>query len=275
MARLAGFISTDHERKTAQNQGPDKPPPAARSFASTQSPISARTPSVPTPSWSHRSSNSSQTTPVATTPDQTSQAYHDWEVLSNDFQKWKKLFDNLRKPRVEPNMPTPFGPAIIYADIRVAATEMLYLAAQIHLARAHPSTPAPMPAAIGATAAQNGRLVAEIMRIQEGLWDSANFRHVKEGEDGRAVGGDGRAMDHVISALANCAWPMFVGGVQVRDDAQRNWMKTRLCDIYELSGFATAVFPPTIKEQNLTADASEERIRSCVGTTCEGHTEWV
>ena len=68
-------------------------------------------------------------------------------------------------------MPTPFGPAIIYADIRVAAAEMLYLAARIHLSRAHPTTPPFAPAAIGATAAQNGPLVAEIMRIQEGLWE--------------------------------------------------------------------------------------------------------
>ena len=146
-------------------------------------------------------------------------------------------------------MPTPFGPAIIYSDIRAAAAEMLYLAAQIHLSRAHPSTPAYPPAAIGAKAAQNGPLAAEIMRIQEGLWDNANFPRVKEGEDGRTVGGDGRTKDHVISALSNCAWPMLVGGVQVRDENQRKWMMARLCDIYELSGFATAVFP-YVKDQN-------------------------
>jgi hypothetical protein len=82
------------------------------------------------------------------------------------------------------------------------------------------------------------------MRIQEGLWDSANFRNVDTQEDGRTVGGEGRTVDHVVSALSNSAWPMLVGGVQVRDDRQRKWLKTRLCDIYELSGFATAVMCP-------------------------------
>jgi hypothetical protein len=138
-------------------------------------------------------------------------------------------------------MPTPFGPAIIYSDVRIGATEMLYLAALIHLNRSHPTTPGFPPAAIGATAQQNGRFAAEIMRIQEGLWDSSNFKFVKAEEDGRTVGGDGRAMDHVVSCLSNSAWPMLVAGVQVRDEGQRKWLKKRLGDIYEITGFATAV----------------------------------
>ena len=80
------------------------------------------------------------------------------------------------------------------------------------------------------------------MRIQEGLWDSKNFRTMTISEDGRSVGGEGRTVDFVVSALSNSAWPMLVGGMQVRDEMQRKWLKTRLCDIYELSGFATAVF---------------------------------
>jgi hypothetical protein len=141
-------------------------------------------------------------------------------------------------------MPTPFGPAIIYSDLRVAAAYTLFLAARIHLNRVHPSTPSFAPAATAMTAAQNGALVAEICRTQEGLWERKNFRHVGEREDGRTVGGDGRAVDHAVSALTNCAWPMLVGGVQVRVEEQQRWMKKRLCDIYELSGFATAVRPP-------------------------------
>lgn len=139
-------------------------------------------------------------------------------------------------------MPTPFGPALIYKDLRVAAATMLFLASRIHLNRAHPSTPAVPAGAIGMTAQQNGPLVAEIMRIQEGLWDSKNFRTMTISEDGRSVGGEGRTVDFVVSALSNSAWPMLVGGMQVRDEMQRKWLKTRLCDIYELSGFATAVF---------------------------------
>jgi hypothetical protein len=171
-------------------------------------------------------------------------ALQEWESLSADFQAWKEAIGQLSKTRVEPNMPTPFGPAIIYTDLRVAAAHMLWLAAQIHLQRAHPSTPSFAPAAIGATAPQNGPSVAEIMRIQEGLWDSINFRDVDTQEDGRTVGGEGRTVDHVVSALSNSAWPMLVGGVQIKDERQRKWMKTRLCDIYELSGFATAVISP-------------------------------
>jgi len=146
---------------------------------------------------------------------------------------------------------------------------MLYLAAQIHLTRAHPNTPAATPAAIGMSAPQNGPLVSEIMRIQEGLWDTANFRHVGNEEDGRTVGGDGRTVDHVVSALSNSAWPMLVGGVQVREEGQRKWMKTRLCDIYELSGFATAVLSPhfPVLWTLLTVDSSEEGIGNCVGSS--------
>jgi hypothetical protein len=79
------------------------------------------------------------------------------------------------------------------------------------------------------------------MRIQEGLWESKNFAPRRESEPGREVAGEGRTRTHVVSALSNCAWPMFVAGVQVRDEGQRHWLKTRLCDIYELMGFATAV----------------------------------
>ena len=137
-------------------------------------------------------------------------------------------------------MPTPFGPAIIYSDIHVAAADTLYLAGQIHLTRAHPSTPSDSSSAIGMCAPANGPLVAEIMRIQEGLWNPGNFRQGTPGDV--MITGMGVPADHVVSGLCNCAWPMLVGGVQVRDEGQRRWIKGKLCDIYELSGFATAVF---------------------------------
>jgi hypothetical protein len=92
-------------------------------------------------------------------------------------------------------------------------------------------------------APKTGPLVAELMRTQEGFWDTRNFKDVVLQEDGRKVGKEGRTKDFVVSSLSNCAWPMLVGGVQVRDEGQRKWLKTRLCDIYELSGFATAVYP--------------------------------
>ena len=244
MARLAHLIFSERERKgnlatttATQNRMPPPSNPAAISHHSPQS-----TTSTPTSTWSRSSPASSQTDPF---PDPTAAlAQENWDTLSDDFCKWKNAMDDLRHTRIEPHMPTPFGPAIIYSDLRVAATYMLYLAARIHLNRVHPATPAYAPAAIGATAAQNGPLVAEIMRTQEGFWDSENFRHVGEGEDGRTVGGDGRTVDHVVSALSNSAWPMLVGGMQVRQEEQQRWMKKRLCDIYELSGFATAVRTP-------------------------------
>jgi hypothetical protein len=237
MARLALFIATDRERKLTQSS---MPPPHRTTILSPNSTQSSSSPPSST-AWSRSSSHSSTIDP------QTDMANQDWESLSNDFKTWKQAINEIRSIRVEKNMPTPFGPAIIYSDLRVAAAEMLYLAAMIHLSRAHPSTPSFAPGAIGATAQQNGPLVAEIMRIQEGLWDTFNFRHVGVEEDGRTVGGDGRAVDHVVSALSNSAWPMLVGGVQVKDDGQRKWMKTRLCDIYELSGFATAVSPSHLR----------------------------
>jgi hypothetical protein len=248
MARLAAFISTDRERKLKKSQE-QMPPPTRSSDDQSPNPTTPSASSTPQSTWSQQSSHSSHTD-LQLTPNSTSQAYEEWERLRADFRSWKHAFNVLRQIRVEQNMPTPFGPAIIYTDIRVAAAEMLYLAARIHLSRAHPEIPALVPAAIGATAAQNGPSVAEIMRIQEGLWDSKNFRPVDGKEDGRSVGGDGSAVDHVVSALSNCAWPMVVGGNQVRDEKQRKWMKKRLCDIYELSGFATAVLLPVFAEIN-------------------------
>jgi len=240
MARLAHLISSERERKgnlpmiNTQNRMPPPSNAVLTSHHSPQSPIS-----TPTSTWSRSSPASSHTDPF---PDPTTAlAQENWDTLSQDFSKWKDAIDDIRLTRIEPNMPTPFGPAIMYSDVRVAATYMLYLAARIHLNRIHPATPAFGPAAIKATAAQNGPFVAEIMRTQEGFWDSKNFRQVGEREDGRTVGGDGRVADHVISALSNSAWPMLVGGVQVRQEEQQQWMKKRLCDIYELSGFATAV----------------------------------
>jgi hypothetical protein len=216
------------------------PPPTQSSNLQSPNLTTHSASTSPQSTWSQPSSHSSHTDPQLT-PDPTFQAYEDWEKLQKEFRNWKHAFNKVRNLRVEPNMPTPFGPAIIYTDIRVAAAEMLCLAARIHLSRAHPATPPHPPAAIGVMAAQNGELVAEIMRIQEGLWDSKNFRPVAGKEDGRSVGGDGSSVDHVISGLSNSAWPMLVGGSQVRDEGQREWIKKRLCDIYELSGFATAV----------------------------------
>jgi hypothetical protein len=255
MARLATFIGSEKARKQAQEE---MPPPAHHSHRTQGSPYSSPATSSPW-SWGRTPSDTAQT---PSTPTDVPSPMQEFETLLIDFSRWRTAVQDLEKPRVETNMPTPFGPALIYKDIRVAAATMLLLASQIHLNRAHPSTPASMPGAIGMTAQQNGPLVAEIMRIQEGLWDSANFRIMTRTEDGRTVGGDGRTVDHVVSALSNSAWPMFVGGVQVRDEGQRIWLKTRLCDIYELSGFATAVFP-TMKTNE---DACAEGTGSCVGT---------
>ena len=245
MARLAVFIATDHERKSRTDQ--KMPPPPTSSSSSSSHPPTCPSPqsnpsansSSPdsTNQWSHSTSDSSQSDPTL------SDALLEWETLLTDFQAWKSSLTTLSPIRIEPNMPTPFGPAIIYTDLRVASAQMLYLASLIHLHRAHPSAPASPPAAIGAMAAKNGPLVAELMRIQEGFWDTLNFKDVSLQEDGRTVGKEGRTKDFVVSSLSNCAWPMLVGGVQVRDEGQRKWLKTRLCDIYELSGFATAVYP--------------------------------
>src|SRR5438477_5446905 len=245
MARLAVFIATDHERKSRTDQ--KMPPPPALSSSSSSHPPNCPSPqsnpsansSSPdsTNPWSHSTSDSSQSDATL------SDALLEWETLLTDFQVWKSSLTTLSPIRIEPNMPTPFGPAIIYTDLRVASAQMLYLASLIHLHRAHPSAPASPPAAIGAMAAKNGPLVAELMRIQEGFWDTLNFKDVSLQEDGRTVGKEGRTKDFVVSSLSNCAWPMLVGGVQVRDEGQRKWLKMRLCDIYELSGFATAVYP--------------------------------
>jgi hypothetical protein len=237
MARLALFISVDKERKLENEK---RMPPPSRTYSnSNPSPVSNQSSPPSSHTFSRSSSRSSQTEQL----DPFTMALQDWETLQSDFRTWKIAIMAIKSIRVESNMPTPFGPAIIYNDIRIAAAEMLYLAAQIHLTRAHPSTPSFPPAAIGSCAPTNGPLVAEVMRIQEGLWDTANFQHVGTEEDGRAVAGAGRTVDFVVSALSNSAWPMLVAGVQVKDEKQRIWMKKRLCDIYELSGFATAVSP--------------------------------
>lgn len=253
MARLSTFIATDRERKQSQEHDTKMPPPSnpRPSQASpnpsqpSTTPSTSSSPQTSSPwSWSLANSDTASQTPTTPqTPDHPPppSPLQDWESLQHDFQILKTAIQQLDQPRVEPNMPTPFGPALIYKDLRVAAATMLLLASQIHLLRAHPSTPSFAPAAIGMMAAQTGPLVAQLMRIQEGLWDSGNFRIMTTTEDGRGVGGQGRTVDHVVSALSNSAWPMLVGGVQVRDEMQRTYLKTRLCDIYEISGFATAV----------------------------------
>src|SRR5271169_4302315 len=179
MARLSHFISMDRNRKL--------------SFQETNSSGPLLSPALST-----LSDGSSQ--PDLTIP------LHEWESLQRDLSVWHQAIRTLEVPRIEPNMPTPFGPALIYSDLRCAAATMLFLASQIHLVRSHPTTPSAPPAAIGMTAPQTGALVAEIMRIQEGLWDFRNFRVRTTSEAGRAVGGEGRTVDHVVSALANCAW---------------------------------------------------------------------
>lgn len=247
MGRLAAFIFNDRKRKLAlpreQPQMSHQPPSRTVSSTTThnQSPLSTMSTPPASIDWSRSSSHSSQTSPVLSSPLPTTTAHADWENLANDFKSWKAAFNELKHVRVDPKMPTPFGPAIVYSDLHVAAADTLYLAGQIHLTRAHPSSPPDSSSAIGMCAPANGPLVAEIMRIQEGLWSPSNFRQGTSGE--AMVVGFGVPIDHVVSALCNCAWPMLVGGVQVRDEGQRRWIKDKLCDIYELSGFATAVSP--------------------------------
>ena len=248
MGRLAAFIFNDRKRKLGGSREPPQMlrPQTSRTVSSGtttnyQSPLSTISTPPASMDWSRSSPHSSHASPALSSPLPATTAHADWEILANDFKSWKAVFNELKHIRVEPKMPTPFGPAIIYSDIKVAAADVLYLAGQIHLSRAHPSTPSESAAAIGMCAPSNGPLVAEIMRIQEGFWCPANFRPLRPGEAAPTFRGMGVPVDHVVSALCNCAWPMLVGGVQVRDERQRGWIKEKLCDIYELSGFATAV----------------------------------
>jgi hypothetical protein len=280
MGRLAAFIFNDRKRKLGQSRSePAVPHPPSRTVSSNattnnQSPLSTLSTPPASTDWSRSSSDSSHTSPLLSSPLPASAAHADWESISNDFKSWKAAFNELRHVRVEPKMSTPFGPAIIYSDLHVAAADTLYLAAQLHLSRAHPSTPSDSSSAIGMCAPANGPLVAEIMRIQEGLWSPANFRRVGPAEGGHLARGIGVPVDHVVSALCNCAWPMLVGGVQVRDEGQRRWIKEKLCDIYELSGFATAVHQP-IQSGLTCVDPSTERIRDWMGSSSEGRTHWI
>lgn len=135
MARLALFIAVDKERKLENEKR--MPPPSRTVSNSNPSPISNQSSPPSSHTFSRSSSRSSQTEQL----DPFTMALQDWETLQSDFRTWKIAIMAIKSIRVETNMPTPFGPALIYNDIRIAAAEMLYLAAQIHLTRAHPSTP--------------------------------------------------------------------------------------------------------------------------------------
>jgi Fungal specific transcription factor domain len=223
MARLATFIAIDHERKVRE----------VRSQEKQNHPLSPLSTPPITPD--------SQPSDPLSSMNSLLQACQEWETLVTDFTQWFESLEPLRQRTLRPETPTPFGCAVVYIDVRVGAAEMLYLASRVLLNRAHPSLPSDRPGSVAQSAQVNAPFLVEIVNIAEGFWDPGFFNNLDAYEDGRNV--VSKASDYVVSALCNCAWPFFVAGAQVKDSEQRKFMANRLIEIYELSGFATAVTP--------------------------------
>ncbi|KAI9663049.1 MAG: hypothetical protein M1821_008097 [Bathelium mastoideum] len=122
---------------------------------------------------------------------------------------------------------TPFGPALVYRSFDIACMWAVYYMAQIILLRSHPSMPAAAMLAQGVAAAQTAPHALAIGRIAAGIVPNpmppAPFLNASLG-----------------AGLTESTMPLFFAGVQYREFAQREWLVSRVRNIEERTGWASA-----------------------------------
>ncbi|KAI1386255.1 uncharacterized protein F4822DRAFT_310470 [Hypoxylon trugodes] len=159
----------------------------------------------------------------------TAEAYREWEEIKKAFETFKDHFG----PEFEqlgadiyPAKPTPFGFPALYRTYSIAGIWMNYYMGLIVLHRAHPTMPPVAMVAAGISARETAPYCMEVGRIAAGLEENIE------------------KLDNVstlmAAALIECCFPLFVAGIQYRDDNQRQWLIRRLHDIARLTGWQSA-----------------------------------
>ncbi|KAI4863924.1 hypothetical protein F4820DRAFT_356464 [Hypoxylon rubiginosum] len=159
----------------------------------------------------------------------TAEAHREWEGIKLAFEALRGHFGDEFEPLgidVYPAKPTPFGLAAHYRTYSIAGIWMNYYMGLIVLHRAHPTMPPIAMVAAGLSAQTTARYCMEVGRIAAGLEEN--------------IGRLTNVSTLMASALIECCFPLFVAGIQYRDDPQRQWLIQRLHDIARLTGWQSA-----------------------------------
>ncbi|KAK1594372.1 uncharacterized protein LY79DRAFT_668659 [Colletotrichum navitas] len=156
-------------------------------------------------------------------------AMREWESLREAFEVLRSRFGPEFQPlgaEYADRRDSPFGPTLQYRTFSVAGIWMNYYMGLIHLYRAHPKMPPAAMIAAGVQEQHTARFAVEIGRIAAGLTDDcANAVEIST-----LVG----------AALIESSFCLFVGGIQYKDNAQRQWVVRRMYDISRLTGWQSA-----------------------------------
>lgn len=158
----------------------------------------------------------------------TALAEAEWEDIKEAFAVFQESLGHEYQPLPIEYMTvenTPFGAAIYYRTYSIATLQSLYNMALIILHRCHPSMPAVSMVAAGVAASKTAGYAIDIARITAGLVPTD-----PNGQINPALG----------ASLIESSMPIFFAAVQYQDQAQRNWVVTKLREIARLTGWATA-----------------------------------
>ncbi|KAI5868638.1 hypothetical protein GGS23DRAFT_41290 [Durotheca rogersii] len=159
----------------------------------------------------------------------TAEAYREWEDIKEAFEVLRGRFGPEFEPLgadIYPAKATPFGLAAHYRTYSIAGIWMNYYMGLIVLHRAHPTMPPVAMVAAGISAATTARYTMEVGRIAAGLEE--NIEQLAN------------VSTLMAAALIECCFPLFVAGIQYREDFQRQWLIQRLHDIARLTGWQSA-----------------------------------
>lgn len=206
IARMTAFNARDQARKKSalsrSTQGPKAPPPGTfpglvPTSGHVPMPAGFSPPRETTPEDSGAS-------PEVDFDSQTAAALQEWASIRHAFE----VFKNVLGPEFAPLGPdvylpldTPFGPSRHYRTFSVAGIWLNYYMGLIMLYRAHPSMPPIAMMAAGLQAPTTAEWAMEIGRIAVGVAEDTSAIRV--------------ASTLEAAGLIECAFPLFVAGVQV------------------------------------------------------------
>ncbi|KAI5926162.1 hypothetical protein F4810DRAFT_699701 [Camillea tinctor] len=159
----------------------------------------------------------------------TAEAYREWNEIKQAFEELRNHFGPDFEPLgadVYPLSNTPFGTAAHYRTYSIAGVWMNYYMGLIVLHRAHPTMPPVAMMAAGISARTTAPYAMELGRIAAAMEE--NISHLAE------------VSTLMGAALIECAFPLFVAGIQYQDEMQRHWLIQRLYDIARLTGWQSA-----------------------------------
>ncbi|KAI1306859.1 hypothetical protein F5Y03DRAFT_405809 [Xylaria venustula] len=235
LGRLAMFVSRDltRKREALSRSGSAGPRPPPGMFSGMMPASDKVTPPMGfSPPREDSSSPPSATPQYRTDSDldtRTVEALREWEQILMAFHEIKNHFGPDFEPLgadIYPTQQTPYGPATHYRTYSIAGIWMNYYMGLIVLHRAHPKMPPVAMLAAGMSAQTTMPWALKLGRIAAGLEE--NITHLKAVST--LMGG----------ALIESAFPLFVAGVQLQDEAQRHWLVRRLRDIARLTGWQSA-----------------------------------